>query len=55
MFHKHLLLESKLLEGGNHVFFLLHFSTQGKRVVRNSLPGSPWIDRLHMTYLLLKL
>lgn len=49
MFHKHLLLKSKLLEGGSHGLFLLYVSTQDKTVVRNSLPGSPWMDGLHRT------
>lgn len=50
MFHKHLLLESKLLQGRNHGLFLPHFSTQySSSIVRNSLPGSPWMDEHHRT------
>lgn len=47
MFHEHLLLESKLPEGGNHGLFLFHFSAQYSS--ENSLPGNPWLDGLHRT------
>ena len=49
MFHKHLLLEGKLLEGGNDGLFFLYFSTKYKTIVRNSLPGSLWMGRLNRT------